>query len=381
MPPGPSWFIGIAPQVSRTRQPGAPMRQNRTYPGADQTNAAGPAARADIASGLICRRDRKDRITGMYERAKDLLTLAIRMQGAATGVSLDDIQAEFKVERRTAERMRDAVDALFGGLELRPSEDQRRYWSLPACRVALLNATADELAHLAGAAALLRDQNRADAAEALDRIGARLKAAIGPRGLARVEPDLELLLQAEGLAMRPGPRLKLDPAILSALRQAILGSRKLRIRYRTRAAGGISWHKICPYGFLYGTRPYLVAFSRNPRILDFRTYRLSNIIQIEETGEAFERDPAFSLDAYARRSFGVFQEEPFDVAWKFSPAAAPDARDYVFHPDQTTEDLPDGSLIVRFRAGGALEMRWHLYTWGDAVEVLEPKRALTKEDQ
>jgi predicted DNA-binding transcriptional regulator YafY len=36
--------------------------------------------------------------------------------------------------------------------------------------------------------------------------------------------------------------------------------------------------------------------------------------------------------------------------------------------------MPDGSLIVRFRAGGDLEMAWHLYTWGDHVEVLEPKR-------
>lgn len=35
--------------------------------------------------------------------------------------------------------------------------------------------------------------------------------------------------------------------------------------------------------------------------------------------------------------------------------------------------MPDDSLLVRFRAGGALEMSWHLYTWGDAVEVIEPK--------
>ncbi len=34
---------------------------------------------------------------------------------------------------------------------------------------------------------------------------------------------------------------------------------------------------------------------------------------------------------------------------------------------------PDGSIPVRFRAGGALEMPWHLYSWGHAVDVLEPK--------
>lgn len=34
----------------------------------------------------------------------------------------------------------------------------------------------------------------------------------------------------------------------------------------------------------------------------------------------------------------------------------------------------DGSLIVRFQASGHLEMAWHLYLWGDAVEVLAPDR-------
>ncbi|WP_395708167.1 WYL domain-containing protein [Reyranella sp.] len=29
-------------------------------------------------------------------------------------------------------------------------------------------------------------------------------------------------------------------------------------------------------------------------------------------------------------------------------------------------------MIVRFRAGGLMEMCWHLYTWGADVEVLEP---------
>jgi predicted DNA-binding transcriptional regulator YafY len=36
------------------------------------------------------------------------------------------------------------------------------------------------------------------------------------------------------------------------------------------------------------------------------------------------------------------------------------------------EDKPDGSLNVRFRAGGMLEMCWHLFRWGDQVEVLAP---------
>ena len=32
----------------------------------------------------------------------------------------------------------------------------------------------------------------------------------------------------------------------------------------------------------------------------------------------------------------------------------------------------DGSLTVKFRAGGAREMDWHLYTWGEHVKVIKP---------
>ena len=34
--------------------------------------------------------------------------------------------------------------------------------------------------------------------------------------------------------------------------------------------------------------------------------------------------------------------------------------------------VEDGSLIVEFRAGGQLEMCWHLFAWGEDVEVLAP---------
>ena len=89
--------------------------------------------------------------------------------------------------------------------------------------------------------------------------------------------------------------------------------------------------------------------------------------------ESFERDESFSLQAYAERSFGVFQEEPFDVVWRFTPEAAIHAKEYLFHPSQQMEEEEDGSLVVRFSAGGKHEMIWHLYAWGDNVEVIEPK--------
>ena len=60
------------------------------------------------------------------------------------------------------------------------------------------------------------------------------------------------------------------------------------------------------------------------------------------------------------------------MEWRFAPSAANVARTFIFHPDQKVQEEADGSLTVRFTAGGWLEMAWHLYQWGDVVEVIAP---------
>jgi predicted DNA-binding transcriptional regulator YafY len=101
-------------------------------------------------------------------------------------------------------------------------------------------------------------------------------------------------------------------------------------------------------------------------------FSLPSIGKLRLEQDSFERDPTFSLKQFLSKSFGVFEEPPMDVVWRFSKAAAPLARTFVFHHSQSLEDDADGKLIVRFRAGGLLEMAWHLLSWGDHVEVLEP---------
>ena len=57
---------------------------------------------------------------------------------------------------------------------------------------------------------------------------------------------------------------------------------------------------------------------------------------------------------------------------RFAPSAARDARAYLFHPTQTFADEADGSLTVRFHAGGLLQIAHHLMTWGPAVTIVAP---------
>jgi predicted DNA-binding transcriptional regulator YafY len=293
-----------------------------------------------------------------YEKAETILRIALDMQGSATGLSLEDIRKNYSAEllsRRTAERLRDAVERLFPQLDqVNPGEVPKR-WRLPGGSTgAFANITADELADLTTAVSLLRRENMHVQANGTERAISKLRALLKRPVITRIEPDLEALTEAEGLAMKPGPRPKIDLEIVATLRQAILSSKKVRLHYLYRGSGKRGFETTRPYGFLYGMRHYLVAWSESDQARDFRSYALSNIERVELLDKTFTRKRGFSLQAYAERSFGVFQEKPFEVVWRFTPKAAADARQFLFHPTQTFEDQPDGSLIVRFRAGGAL---------------------------
>jgi predicted DNA-binding transcriptional regulator YafY len=318
-----------------------------------------------------------------HEKAETLHRIALDMRGTAEGLTLDDIRTRYAnsekaLSRRTAERLRDAVDRLFSIEHANPGELPKRWRIRGTNAAALAHATAAELADLATATALLRRENMPAQARSVETVAAKLRAQMKAPMVARIEPDLEALTEAEGLAMRPGPRPKVDPQIVGALRQAILATRKVRLHYRYRGSGKRGFDTVHPYGFLYGSRHYLVAWSENPQARDIRNFSLSNIERVELLPKPFTRKRGFSLQAYAERSFGVFQEKPFDVIWRFDKQVADEATEFLFHPTQKLQLQKDGSLIVRFRAGGALEMAWHLYTWGDRVRVIEPKDLLMR---
>ena len=236
----------------------------------------------------------------------------------------------------------------------------------------LVHLSAEELAQLASAAQALERAGLEDNAAVLRGLSTRLRAMLRSDSLARIESDVEALVHAEGLAMRPGPRPRLDPGLLALVREAISASRVIEFRYVAQSTGRQNRQQVQPNGLLYGNRAFLVArtdWAEEPRL-----WRLANVSEARMTDEAFERDPEFDLQRYSRRSFGTFQERPVQVVLRFDARVASDASAFLFHPDQVVEENHDGSLTVRFRAGGIDEMCWHLFTWGESVTVEKPTR-------
>ena len=92
-------------------------------------------------------------------------------------------------------------------------------------------------------------QAQADGAE---RAIAKLHALMTRQTAARIEPDLEVLTEAKGLAMRPGPKPKINQAILCSLRQAIITQRKVRLHYLYRTTRRRGYQTVHPYGYQSG---------------------------------------------------------------------------------------------------------------------------------
>lgn len=310
-----------------------------------------------------------------FEKVASLLDLALEMQARHMGLSLKEIAEKLGVSHRTAQRMVRGLEDTFPDIERIEDDGREHRWRLP--RKGMLpgaEVTADELADLATAAEDARKAGRGAEAASLERLLVKLKAMMRPETRRKTEPDLEALLAAEGLVAVPGPRRRVPVEIVETLRHAIKAGVKVVLEYRPRGETALETRVVDPYGFLYGHRHYLIC--RNPaRDGDnMRKYRLPDILSVTLTDDPFERDPDFSLDAYAAQSFGVFLEESADVEWRFTPTAAPVAAEYEFHPSQELTFEPDGSLTVRFRTGGLQEMAWHLMIWGDQVEVVAPAR-------
>lgn len=304
--------------------------------------------------------------------AERVLQLALAMQGSRMGLSLSDIEERFRVGRRSAQRLRDAVLRLYPQTEQLVDPEQRPRWRIGAGTVPPVALAAEDLVELESTARYLRQRNLHKRAAALERIATKLQGNLPATTRTRLAPDIEALLEAEGLAMRPGPRPVIREEVIDVVRQAIKEGRELYLAYRSPHSRRASGRRLQPYGFLLGKQHYLVGMSPDRHPGEARLFMLGHVTRVSLKDTTFVRDPGFSLEAFAQRSFGVYQGEPHDIVWKFAPDVAEAVAEYVFHPTQKMKRLKDGSTLVSFRAGGLLEMCWHLYTWGAHVEVLQP---------
>jgi predicted DNA-binding transcriptional regulator YafY len=291
------------------------------------------------------------------------------MQARSRGVSLGDIQEEFEIGRRTAERMRDAAMRLFPQIHEVETNSKVKRWTLRNYSAStLVSFSAEELAELENLKRNYENDELQTKAELIGKI--LLKVQTLNRGVkTKVENELEILLEAENFAVRQHPRFKINKEALGTIRDAIMALKVVQIQYE-KSKDEIQTYNVYPYGVIYGEKHFLVAF--NPERDAIRLYNLSKIKEIKMINEYFDKDENFNLQKFSENSFGVYQEEPISVVLEFDKSVADDVKNFYFHPTQKIHDNDDGSVTVKFKASGKLSICWHLFKWGNTVKILKP---------
>ena len=315
-----------------------------------------------------------------YENSVTVLALARKLASSSEGMTLDEMCAVTGDKRRTTERVRDAVKELFPQMEELIDGSSKRF-RIPGGLDGFFQAPSkDELLELAKAVEELRSQGATSRAHDLSSLLDKIRAAMKRPLLRKFDPDIEALLQAELIAVQAGPRPVEDRGVLLAIREAVLGGKALRFVYDGGSRPG-AIRDVGPLGIIFGRMNYLIATDLGmAKPKSWRMDRIQNLAVLDQPAPA---PSGFNLADFAKSSFGYFESTPEDVVLHVLPHGIDDGFDnWRFHPDQRVERLSGGGALVRFRASGMLELAWHLFTWGDKVEIVAPvslRQTLTTE--
>ncbi len=313
--------------------------------------------------------DEKPRM-GKLRRA---LTLVHLLADTTEGLTLDEMAQALGVNRRTAERLRDALRDEFD-VEERMEDRTKRFFIRDRLGRAYTRPSADEVAALEIEVAARRAQ-RAGHAGPLERLLARVKSGLDSREKLRLAPDLDALVRLQRSRVPAGLLPETCPETLASIQGAILAGDCVEFDYLAEGPAEARWRRVIPYGLVHGPVTYLVGkmpeTERDP--VFFRIDRMTNARISNQPGHP---PPEWNLDEWLGGSFGIWREEDHDIILRVHPTAVERAKRWYFHQNQIFEDDGD-NLVVRFRAGGLREIAEHLFTWGGEIRIDAPDELRT----
>ena len=300
------------------------------------------------------------------KKLDEITELTMLLQNSWQGLTIEEMSEHLERPRRAIERLMEVVREKFGDrLELiEHANDRKKHWRLKKGSMNFLVTFSDlELSRLEKLSSSVK--NEAERKSLLDIIE-KIKV-LNPTNYHKT--DVDILLEAQGLAVRQYAKENINPEIMEKIAYAIQSEQKVKIGYTNN--NGYYYEPIIePYGLKIADSHYLIAKEGN-ELITFKVSRIKNI-ELQE-GDYFEKDEDFDIQEYCNSSFGIFSGEVEEVILQFTPETAEYVLNYHFHPTQTMEKQKDGSVIVKFQASGSFEIVTELLKWRESVKIISPK--------
>ena len=162
--------------------------------------------------------------------------------------------------------------------------------------------------------------------------------------------------------------------IFNILTEAWVLQRTVTIHYQGLADKKAVEREIDPYFIepaAAGHSSYVIAYCH--RAEEIRTFKIERIKSISVSYDTYTIPADFDADAMLSSSWGIIAGgETESVVLRFSPDVSMLLEEVVWHPSQSTERQPDGSVIMKLTVANTVELQSWILGWRDKVEVLQP---------
>ncbi|OBW62579.1 MAG: transcriptional regulator [Dehalococcoides mccartyi] len=167
---------------------------------------------------------------------------------------------------------------------------------------------------------------------------------------------------------------------MALLCRAWAEQRKVQISYWTLGKKDCSTREVSPYFIepaAAGHSAYLIGHCGKSN--EMRTFKLERIQSIKILDDKYAIPRDFDIDKYHSPYWGILVDgEVKDIKLKFTPEVGRIMTETIFHPSQVNETLPDQSVLVSFRLADTPDFVSWVLSWGERVEVLEPRELRVK---
>jgi predicted DNA-binding transcriptional regulator YafY len=292
----------------------------------------------------------------------------IRLLEARYGATVEELAEETGVDRRTVYRdLRAIRDAGYPLVTEATDDGKALYRFLTGFRkIPPITFSLPELMTLYLSRGQLAFLQGTPFQDDLDAIFGRIRSSLPPRSVAH----LERIAQAAAPRFQGARDYHGKREVLERLREALLFQYRCTIRYAPPRRDPEEY-RVDPYTLLfYNGALYLGGYAHNRQAL--RLFLVDRLQEVAVSRERFEVPESFRPEDLTGSAFGLIDGEPLAVRVRFAPQVAHLIRERTWHPGQTVEEAPDGSLLLAFSAAGEKEILAWLYSYLPHVEVLEP---------
>lgn len=165
---------------------------------------------------------------------------------------------------------------------------------------------------------------------------------------------------------------KVDPKHFQVLASALLDGKKVHLKYWVRERQELTERTVSPQHLTHYRENWLLDAWCHWRG-GLRSFSLDSIRHVQVLDEAADTLTREQMDEHFQSGYGIFAGQAKHRArLKFSPSRAETVSLETWHPDETSETLPDGSYILEVPYSNDQELVADLLRHGPEVEVLGP---------